>query len=699
MELVFYIAIQLRFMILKHLSILNIESGGLCSVPIVVAIPEGPLLPIAVAAVHVLNNPFFSSDHAAWVSAILVPLDPSDGFDRIVSMLHEVRPAMVLTVSSTDCALLQRIGDEMPLFDGDEFVNPVVRFSVADVVNLSSLLGTDDDVFSASERWAFQNTLNQLRVGEDESILQLWHGFLILLNATESHLQDFPVLENRISHIVFTSGSTGRPKGCISSFASLLSYIAAKNKYHEVTSNSVVLLASAVSFDPCISDILATLAARGTLGLARRVDLIQNCGNVLRNLSVSHVLCTPTLWSAVPLGSDVLESNYPRLQVIALGGEPIPQPLIRAWWPLLESSHSTQMFATYGVTEACVYQTIGKVSLDDSLSNSGQDVGLPFIGMTIRICIESTQDELVDVKECGFPQGMGEVILTGCQIDNLSLYLLRPSLSAAKFVRENSIVHYRTGDRGYVDKETSRLHILGRIEGEEGSVKINGVRVELGEIEASLVDEVVEYQVVLAAIAVVSVPISSTVSELYAYVVLSKACLDELKIFFDIPDHGLLCCDGPILTLLRERCRRKAKAIPSKFIIVPRIPMSPTGKRDRRKVPSIESCLPLNQFCCDGNKMCTGLQDYGRTGAIVAEEIRSCLNLQHCQMSILSTATTFAMVGGDSLSATRVVRAIYARHHGLLDNRFIGGEYGKKDGPLSPLNLLSAENLGVYVDF
>jgi non-ribosomal peptide synthetase component F/ankyrin repeat protein len=699
MKLVIYIAIQLRAMILRHQSILNVKSSGLYSVPIVVATPEGPLLPIVVAAVHVLNVPFFSSEHAAWMSAILIPLDPSDGFDRIVSILHEVRPALVLTASCTDCDLFQRIVGEIPFFVGDGFINPIIRFSVANVVNLSSLLDTDGDVLSTSERLALQWSLNQL--GEGESLLQLWHGFLIFLNTAESQSQDFLAIENRISHIVYTSGSTGQPKGCVSSVASLLSYITAKNKYHEVTSNSVVLLASALSFDPCISDILATIAVRGTLGLARRVDLIHNCGTVLRSLSVSHVLCTPTLWSAVPLFSDVLKSDYPCLQVIALGGEPIPRPLLRAWRPLLESNHSIQMFATYGATEACVYQTIGKVSFSDSPSTR-QDVGLPFRGLTVRICAESVQEKLLDVPECGFPQGVGEVILAGCQIDELSSYLFRPSLTEAKFVRENAVTYYRTGDRGFVDEDTSRLHILGRIEGEEGSVKINGIRIELGEIEASLVDEVVEFQVVLAAIAVVSTTTSDTGSaaELHAYIVLSKACLDELKISVDVPDNGLLCCDGPILALLRERCRRKAKAVPSKFIIVPRIPMSSTGKRDRRKVPSIELCLPAGRFFCAGNILSSvRLQDYGRSGAIVAEEIRSCLNLQLCQMSTLSTATTFAMIGGDSLSATRVVRAIYARHHGLVDNRFIGGDYGKIDGPLSPTNLLRSENLGVYVNF
>ena len=693
-ELTLQVALHLRCIILKLISGLKLENDKLCSVPVAVAIPEGPLLPIAVASVHALNDPFFCRCHEVWLSVILIPLDPSDGFDRLASMLHEVRPALIVTASCTDFARIHRVLYELPSIDSDLLVNPIFQFSVASVVNLMDILDYDDDSLSECERMAFHCSLDQL--GETESVFQLLHRFFcnVPLNASECECYNFPHSENRISHIVFTSGSTGEPKGCVSSISSLMSYIASKNEYHYVTSDSVVLLASAISFDPCISDILATVAVWGTLGLASRFDLIHNCGHVLQLLSISHILCTPTFWSAIPLESDLLNLKYPCLQVIALGGEPIPKLLLRAWLQQVECRSHLQLFATYGVTEACVYQTIGRIVGIENPSSSEQDVGLPFVGIKVRICDASIQDKLLDVS------GVGEVILSGSQIDKLSSYLFRPELSAVKFVQECSVVYYRTGDRGYVNKETSRLFILGRIEGEEGSIKINGVRVELQEIETSLVDQVNEYPVVLAAVAVAIPFLSHSASEIHAYVVLSKACLDELNIFDEIPEYGLLCSDGPILALLRERCRRRARVIPSAFVIVPRIPMSPTGKRDRRNMPSLEKVSPLNSFVCASQKCYSVLlRDHGTSGAIVAEEIRICLNLQPCQMAILSTKTTFAMVGGDSLSATRVVRAIFAKHHNIVDNRFIGGEYGIVDGPLSPLNLLRAENLGSYVDF
>jgi ankyrin repeat protein len=93
------------------------------------------------------------------------------------------------------------------------------------------------------------------------------------------------------------------------------------------------------------------------------------------------------------------------------------------------------------------------------------------------------------------------------------------------------------------------------------------------------------------------------------------------------------------------------------------------------------------------------LREYGRSGAVVAQQIIGCLNLQACQESLLTTAATFAMLGGDSLSATRVVRAVYACHYKVQNNRFLGGRFGVLEGPFATIHLLTAENLGCYIDW
>jgi hypothetical protein len=66
----------------------------------------------------------------------------------------------------------------------------------------------------------------------------------------------------------------------------------------------------------------------------------------------------------------------------------------------------------------------------------------------------------------------------------------------------------------------------------------------------------------------------------------------------------------------------------------------------------------------------------------------------------MTTAATFAMLGGDSLTATRIVRALYAYHHNIWNSRNLGGAFGVlDDDTFSVSHLLRARNLGSYVDF
>jgi AMP-binding enzyme len=461
-------------------------------------------------------------------------------------------------------------------------------------------------------------------------------------------------------------------------------------------------LASALTFDPCLSDILATVKVHGTLAIATRSDVLSRLGFLLEQLAVTHVLCTPTVWSTVPPRRT--EHEYSKLCVVALGGEHIPKAMARNWARKSESDQSSgiRLCASFGVTEACVYQTFGEVFWDRE-NPSSPDVGFPLDGMGVRVCCESMQDDLLDVSNLNGGDGVGEIVLFGNQLDAFSSYLDRPELTACKFLAKNGTVYYRTGDRGYVHPDTNKLHVKGRIEGEDGMVKIHGVRTELGGIESALIDDSEDCSVVLDAIVVTATSEGGANRtelniDVRAFVVLSQPCLAEMGIGSEVPESGILCSQSPLLTLLFERCK-VTKVSVSVFVIIPRIPLSPTGKRSRAGVPSIDFSLPLQDFASAGLQasLSVPLQLCGRAGGFVAKEITDCLNLRPGQAALVTTASTFAMLGGDSLAATRVVRAIYARHHNVVNNRFIGGEYGVLEGPFAVIHLLRAKDLGAYV--
>eukprot|EP00913_Durusdinium_trenchii_P016567 g15572.t1 len=77
-----------------------------------------------------------------------------------------------------------------------------------------------------------------------------------------------------ISHIFFTSGSTGRPKGCVVSHGALRSYCLAKTATYGVHETSVILVASAHTFDPSLGDFMSTWAAGGVVALGVALDAV-----------------------------------------------------------------------------------------------------------------------------------------------------------------------------------------------------------------------------------------------------------------------------------------------------------------------------------------------------------------------------------------------------------------------------------------
>jgi acyl-CoA synthetase (AMP-forming)/AMP-acid ligase II len=662
----------------------------LLHVAVAVVIPEGIFLPLAIAAVHACNIPSCvgSDDDQISFSVVLVPTDPTEGRERLAQILQDARPVLVLTCADYDQKRLEEI-----LLDQEKSA-----VSIEDTRGPSIYQCCQTQVVDLRE-WVRKSILqgheelDYINSGITGTLhAQLSTGLRNICTSTRCH-------PRRISHIVYTSGTTGIPKGCISSIQALQNYISSKNTVHGISSSSVVVLASALSFDPCLSDILGTFSARATLAIAPRDSLRQILPQVLQSMHVTHCLCTPTLWSTMA-SMGVSRDDLPALQVVALGGEPLPNHIGRSWArPSTDTSDSLRLCATFGVTEACVYQTFGEIRYQTEGTQKGQDVGMPFPGLGVDICLESDQSALVNVED----GTVGEIILHGNQLDELTCYSKKQL--AHKFIHDCEHYYYRTGDRGYIDPVSKRLYVLGRIQGEDGMVKFNGIRIELDEIEAALAMDGNNAGTILvdSLIAVVSEEDSSKAQDLIAYVVLSSECFHELKVDVNIPESGVLCTPGPLLTLLRERCRLRARVTPSAFVIIPRVPLSPTGKRFRKGVPPLSSSVPLDQLFLGqsgtGGVAAAPLRKYGTSGPIVADQIIDCLNLQPSQEAMLTTSATFAMLGGDSLAATRVSRSLYALHHKVANSRFLGGQFGNLGGCFAVVHLLRVSNLGAYVDW
>lgn len=722
---------------------------------VVVAIPQGPLLPITLLLVHVWNVQQSNENDNINRSIIWIPLNPQQG-DVVEIFLERHQPLLILVAGECDARQMEsyllrrqrRREDSTPGCQQLQQRTDNHCHSYYNIVNVCDLLSelsphasqdlseslhyppstnlknydvatpcTDSSTCCsmALVQWIAQASgcLPLTKVRASTATDSTPHGGNSTSGSNDSKIQE----ADWISHIVFTSGtSTGTPKGCICSFRSLEAYLAAKNRIHEisghittsaiqesatVTQKSVVYLASNIAFDPCCSDCLATLRAGATLALPPYDAALQ---------PITHVLCTPSQWRLQQIlpqrewsaGDD--EDDTVQAIVVALGGEPIPPHFLNQEQqpPLLPKQH-VRVLATYGVTEACVYQTAGWVQLEGASSNKKKTegyVGKPFPGMGVEIWdVAETTSGLVRKN---FADGReGEVVLYGSQVNSFSGYYQQPELTAKRFIYDESLdrYYYRTGDRGFV--QNGDLYVFGRIAGDT-MVKYKGVRVELHDIERALLslNGLIEDAIVVPQWTANSSVTS--VSDVYAYIVLhptgwSDLWKDDAKTKQEsIRDSGgLLVTSLPLLMLLQKCCKVHTRVVPSAFVIIDEVPTTANGKRNQRGLKPFEMATPMAL----DNENAIHLASYGHSGPFLAEELRTRLNLLPSQESLLTTQSSYLMLGGDSLTATLIVRSLYAIHANLRDSRFLGGSFGMLQGIFAPQHFLRSSTLGDYVDW
>ena len=629
-----------------------------------VALPEGPFLPVFILAIHSLNI----AAARGWLvcmGVVLVPLESDGAIERLGRILSDSKPDLILVGGSLE--------GMRAAMDGSDDGTQILDFTTVADEALSSIGKSGDCPLLTERLWPAElRSTVATPSGVYDAAKLVAMGTIRLASsfadtAKIRHLNEREIM----SHIVYTSGTTGRPKGCVSSLASLRHYIAAKNAAHEIERTSRVLLASAVTFDPCFSDILATFAASGAICVASRGSLYGGgMTGLLQQLKVTHVLCTPTLWSTVEGDANSIEGLI--LKVVALGGEPIPRSTIGRWARQRRKDCSSanwvynceypRLCATYGVTEACVYQTFGEVVVGDISDNEqarrGNAVGFPLNGCNVHICRPHSSDDTNQGNAPGLEHiedgpdrssvepTIGEVVLSGAQIDAMSSYLNQSDLTKRVFVQDDSGIKgvnffYRTGDLGYIDAQSKQLYILGRKKG-DGMVKINGIRLELSEVEASIVDgsEALSdhnggHLVVdcMASLTFTESDANQRKKQLVAYCILSEAAIDQLGLDRDRLRIGLIIPQGPLLTVLRTRCDRRLRkgCTPSSFVIIDRLPLSPTGKRDRSALPPLSRCKIMV-----GSKDSKSLWSLGKVGATVASQICEILNLQPCQRQLVT---------------------------------------------------------------
>jgi amino acid adenylation domain-containing protein len=365
-----------------------------------------------------------------------------------------------------------------------------------------------------------------------------------------------PALDpGNLAYLIYTSGSTGRPKGVGVSHGVAAAHAVGAGRAFGLGPGDRMLLFASPGFDVSVEDLLTSLLSgaavvpRGAalpapVEMTRRIDAQE----------VTVVNLPPAYWAEWLRSLEGAGSAPAALRLMIVGGDEMPPEAVR----LLHRTplRHVRLLNGYGPTEAVVTATLEDVK---EVPTGLVPIGRPLPGRSAWV---------LDRKASPLPVGVpGELALGGLLARG---YLGQPALTAEKFVPDPFSGHpgerlYRTGDLAR-QRPDGAIEFLGRV---DHQVKIRGFRIEPGEVEVALL----RHPGVVAAAVVVTA--HGGEKRLAAYAV---------------PREGESLETGELRAFLAGRL--PAYMVPAVFVVLSALPLSPSGKVDRRALPAPEGEEP-----------------------------------------------------------------------------------------------------------
>lgn len=365
--------------------------------------------------------------------------------------------------------------------------------------------------------------------------------FIFKLNNYELHLP-YKVLSNDIAYILYTSGSTGKPKGVKVSHKSLTNYICFANKYYIDNEACNFPLYSSISFDLTVTSIFTPLVSGNCICIYKNNNIELLLKNILEDRKTQVIKLTP---AHLTLLQDFDLSNT-TLKTFIVGGDNLPTILCENMRRKI--NNTINIYNEYGPTEATVGCMIYRYN--ENLDRSFVPIGKPAINT--KIYILNKYLELLPINT------VGEIYIGGTCLSKG--YFNLEKITSEKFIKnpyENNSIIYKTGD-------LAKMYTLGTIEylgRTDFQVKINGFRIEIGEIQTILN----KYKYIIDCLV--------NVQELLGHKILCAYYVSDKE----IDSHDLKNYLSKYLPNYM---------IPSIFIRIDKIPLTINGKIDKNKLPS-----------------------------------------------------------------------------------------------------------------
>jgi|GEM_PF-419392 len=437
------------------------------------------------------------------------------------------------------------------------------------------------------------------------------------------------------AYIIYTSGSTGNPKGVQVDHRAVVRLVKNTN-YISLTSDSVVAQASNMSFDAMTFEFWGALLNGGQLVYVAKNTLInpKQLGNALREKNIDTLFITTALFNAIANESPTALAN---LNALLFGGEDCSPTAIET---IVREGKPEHLLHVYGPTENTTFSLWKELTAE-------------YVASTHKIAlgnvISNTAGYVLDAHRRLCPVGVvGELYLAGA--GTARGYLNREALSAEVFLNNpfhktgsqcSGPVMYKTGD--LVRRlQNGDLEFIGRV---DHQVKIRGFRIELGEIEHALTS--------MPSIREAFVMAHTTArgdKQLLAYIAPNRDDDTLIKQILE-KTSAALQWSGEIEAVLANML--PDYMVPSAFIVLPHLPITPNGKVDRKALPEPTAQLLVSEYVAPANE----------TEQTLCEACETLLNVEK-----IGRHDNFFQLGGHSLMVMRLVATIKEQGY-ILDAR------------------------------